>query len=347
MAQETKKHLSGVGLALAGGGWRAFSQVAVLADMEKNGVKTAAVAGTSMGSLVATLVAADLDSKAIAELLVEMDEQVKSQDLIKNARRHVLAAVTKNGFMDNGVLVDAVEPLLEKAGVKTFADLKMPLAICAVDILTGALVVFTGEDGFFERVSGNWDLIASNDLDLATCISCSGAHPLMVQPVKFMGHTLVDGGCRMNLPTPLFDRESVDAVVGVHMLHTYPPVENLNVLNLMNKCMNYGSQQLEELYAQAADIAINIPVPGSDTFNPGCGKEVIDLGYSYVETHPIDWAAAKPSLWNAARRAGIDMLARLFRAPDKDEPAPEAAEQIEATENEQTDHAAPEAEKSE
>ncbi|MDJ1122428.1 patatin-like phospholipase family protein [Olsenella sp. YH-ols2217] len=337
MAQETKKHLDGVGLALAGGGWRAFSQVAVLADMERNNIETGAVAGTSMGSLVATLVAAGLDSTAIANLLLEMDEQIKSQDVIKNARRHLLAAVTKNGFMDNGVLVDAVEPLLEKAGVKTFADLKLPLAICAVDIITGKLVVFTGEDGFFARTTGNWDLIASNDLDLATCISCSGAYPMMVQPVTFMGHTLVDGGCRMNLPTPLFDRESVDAVVGVHMLHTYPPVANLNVLNLMNTCMNYGSQQLEELYAQAADIAINIPVPGSDTFNPGCGQEVIDLATSYLQTHPVDWGAARPSLWNAARRAGIDMLAKLFRAPAKDEGAPEGAEQIEAVENAQAE----------
>lgn len=327
--------VDGVGLALAGGGWRSYAQVAVLADMEANGVSVGAVAGTSMGSLVATLTAAGLTPTQIEDLLLKMDVSVEEAGIVKNMRRHVISAVTRQGFVDNGVLVEQVRPLLEEAGVTTFSDLKMPLAITSVDIITGDLVVFTGTDGFFEG-PGSWTTVPG-DHDLATCIAASGAYPLVVQPVHFLGRTLVDGGCRMNLPTPLFDRESVDAVVGVHMLHTYPPVANLNVLNLMNTCMNYGSQQLEELYAQAADIAINIPVPGSDTFNPGCGQEVIDLATSYLQTHPVDWGAARPSLWNAARRAGIDMLAKLFRAPAKDEGAPEGAEQIEAVENAQAE----------
>ncbi|MEY8677318.1 patatin-like phospholipase family protein [Granulimonas faecalis] len=303
--------VDGVGLALAGGGWRSYAQVAVLADMEANGIPVGAVAGTSMGSLVATLTAAGLSSTQIEDLLLKMDVSVEEAGIVKNMRRHVISAVTRQGFVDNGVLVEQVRPLLEEAGVATFSDLKMPLAITSVDIITGDLVVFTGTDGFFEG-PGAWTTVPG-DHDLATCIAASGAYPLVVQPVHFLGRTLVDGGCRMNLPTPLFDRSAVDAVVGVHMLKTYKAVDDLSILNVMGKCMDYGAQQLEILYAQAADVAVDVPVPGEDTFNPGHGEGVVDFAREWLLKHPVDWSAAHPSLLDSVRRGAADYLSRLFR----------------------------------
>lgn len=305
-------HREGVGLALAGGGWRSFSEVAVLEDMERNNLKIAAVAGTSMGALVATLVASGLSSSDIESLLLELDKSVADAGIIKTMKRHVLSAVTHQGFLGDGVLIDQVTPLLEKAGVKTFGDLKLPLALTSVDILTGELCVFTGTDGYFSGPAGSWKWIPG-DHDLASCIAASGAYPLVVQPLSFEGHTLVDGGCRMNLPTPLFDRSTVDGVVAAHMLRTFEPADDLTVLNLMTKCMNYGAQQLEILYAQAADVEVNIPVPGEETFNPGNGQGVIDFARVWLKEHPVDWSAAHPSLLDSVRRGAADYLSKLFR----------------------------------
>lgn len=306
------KRVDGVGLALAGGGWRSYAQVAAIESMEANNIKVGAVAGTSMGSLIAALVAAGLSAKEIESLLIEMDASVAGAGIIKNMTRHVLSAVTKQGFIDNGVIVEQVTPILEKAGVSTFSDLAMPLAIPSVDVISGDLVVFTGEDGFFESPGGTWTCLAG-DFDLATCIAASGAYPLVVQPVHFQGHTLVDGGCRMNLPTPLFSRDAVDAVVGVHMLKTYEAVDDLSVLNVMRKCMDYGAQQLEILYAQAADVSVNIPVSSDSTFDPGSGADVIDFARLYLRTNPVDWSAAHPSILDSVRRGAADYLSRLFR----------------------------------
>lgn len=307
------QRVEGTGLALAGGGWRSYAEIAVLEEMERNSVAVGAVAGTSMGSLVATLVAAGLPASRIEELMLEMDASVAQAGIVKTMRRHVVSAVTRQGFLGNGVLADQVGPVLEKAGVRTFADLSMPLALTSVDIISGELVVFTGEDGFFEGPQGSsWTTIPGNH-DLATCIAASGAYPLVVQPAHYLGHTLVDGGCRMNLPTPLFDRSSVDAVVGVHMLRTYQAVDDLSILNVMSKCMDYGAQQLEILYAQAADVSINIPVDGDDTFNPGKGQEIIDFARTWLRKHPVDWSAAHPSIFDSVRRSAADYLSRLFR----------------------------------
>lgn len=90
--------VDGVGLALAGGGWRSYAQVAVLADMEANGIPVGAVAGTSMGSLVATLTAAGLSSTQIEDLLLKMDVSVEEAGIVKNMRRHVISAVNRPGL---------------------------------------------------------------------------------------------------------------------------------------------------------------------------------------------------------------------------------------------------------
>ena len=102
-------------------------------------------------------------------------------------------------------------------------------------------------------------------------------------------------------------------MVGVHMLKTYKAVDDLSILNVMGKCMDYGAQQLEILYAQAADVAVDVPVPGEDTFNPGHGEGVVDFAREWLLKHPVDWSAAHPSLLDSVRRGAADYLSRLFR----------------------------------
>ena len=56
-----------IGLALAGGGVRGYAQIGVLEMLEKHGYGVDMVAGTSIGSFVATLVAMGLSAKEIYE----------------------------------------------------------------------------------------------------------------------------------------------------------------------------------------------------------------------------------------------------------------------------------------
>lgn len=307
------KRVDGVGLALAGGGWRAFSQVAALEDMERNRVVPGAVAGTSMGSLVATLVAAGLEAPEVAELLNSLDKSVNDAGIVANMRRHLMHALTKQGFIAHEVLVEQVDLVLDRAGVHRFEDLYKPLAIVSVNLLTGDLIVFTGEDGFFGDNRGQWVVEAGNH-DLATVIAASAAYPIAVTPVDYLGHTLVDGGCRMNLPTPLFDRSLVDAVVGVGMVRDYEAIDSPGIFGIMNRCMDYGSMQLGLLYAQAADVSINFALKGVDTFAVGEGPQIMEAARAQLAEKPVDWSPTRPSLFDAMRRAATDSVSRIIRA---------------------------------
>ena len=304
--------LDGVGVAFCGGGFRSFAEVAAIEDMECNDVRIAAAAGTSMGSMVAVLTAAGLPSSRIEELLVKMDRRVVEDGFLKNMQFKVLNMVKSNGFLDSGVMEGYARDILGEAGALHMDDLKMPVAIPAVDITTGQLCVFTNDPDLFGDPNGSWACLTGN-LDLAKCVTCSASYPLAVTPTQYLGRTFMDGGCRMNLPTPLFDRGSVDAVVGVGLIRSMSPLESPAPIDIARRTMACGANQLDRLYSQAADVYVNLPVSGDDAFQAGTGRQVIDEARAMLAAHPVDWVSARPSGFTALRRAALDALAKVMR----------------------------------
>lgn len=305
--------VEGVGVAFCGGGFRSFSEVAAIEDMERNQVPIGAVAGTSMGSLVASLVAAGLKAQQIEGLLVQMDEKIVQQGVLDHMGLKVLNVVAgNNGLINSDVLYDFAREVLDQAGVTTFEDFTMPVALPAVDILSGDLCVFTNDPDLFGDPNGNW-VCLTDDLDVARCVAASASYPLAISSTHYLDRVFMDGGCRMNLPTPLFDRRSVDAVVGVGMRRRMPVQEDLSPLGIATRTMACGANQLDKIYSNMADIYINLPVSGDDAFQAGTGRQVIDEGRLYLNEHPVDWSAARPTGWDAVRRAATDLFARLAR----------------------------------
>lgn len=305
--------VEGVGVAFSGGGFRSFAEVAAIEDMERNGVRIGAAAGTSMGSIVAVLVAAGLPSTRIEELLVEMDREVVEKKILNNMQLKWLNVVTNHGMVNSDVMVECARKVLIQAGVATMSDLKMPVAIPAVDITSGELCVFTNDPELFGDADGSWTCI-DGDLDLALCMACSASYPLAITPTTYLGRTFMDGGCRMNLPTPLFDRRSVDAVVGVGMIRDLNPLPEMTPVSIALRTMACGADQLDRLFAQAADVYVNLPVSGDDAFQAGTGQQVIAEARQMIREHPVDWTRAKPSALTAVTRAAVDGFAKLMRA---------------------------------
>ena len=73
----------------------------VVENLAREGITIGAVAGTSMGSLVAALVGAGLSPQRVAELLVELDHRVVETGTLKNLRLRVINMVTSNGIVES------------------------------------------------------------------------------------------------------------------------------------------------------------------------------------------------------------------------------------------------------
>ncbi|NOY99886.1 MAG: hypothetical protein GXP40_11925 [Chloroflexi bacterium] len=149
-------------VALGGGGAKGNAHIGVLRRLEKEGYHIRAVAGTSAGGLVAALYAAGYSPDEIEAIYSAVD-QTKLYARRPNEGPALLGLAGVDQWLD------------EVVGERTFAGLRIPCALTAVDINSTCEVIL--QKGRLK------------DAMLAT-IALPGIFP----PHRVDGHELVDGG---------------------------------------------------------------------------------------------------------------------------------------------------------
>lgn len=179
-----------IGLALGGGGARGAAHIGVLLELERLGVWPDMVAGTSIGGLLGVLVAADLT----AEQIMAFFQQLQLEQVYRPAELRAPALASSV----------PIEKLLEKSiGRPTFAELRLPLAVVATDLVSRAEVVL--QDG-----------------DVITAVLATIAIPLALPPVRLNNMILVDGGIKNNTPFNVVRQMGADYVLAVDLMNTTP-----------------------------------------------------------------------------------------------------------------------------
>ena len=174
-----------IGLALSGGAARGAAHLGVLKVLEREGIRPDFVAGSSAGSVVGAAYCAGLS-------VAEMEEVVLNLQWSKLGR----LVRPRLGFFDSQRLENYVTEII---GDLQFADLSIPFAAVAVDILTGQLVVL--KEG-----------------SVAWAVRASCALPGIFTPVERGDQLLVDGGTINNLPVSIVREMSADYVIAVDLL---------------------------------------------------------------------------------------------------------------------------------
>jgi len=177
-----------VGLALSGGAARGVAHVGVIKVLEENEIPIDCIAGTSAGALVAGAYAAGM---TVSEL----------EELGRNLRWRDFGRMTfsRLGVQTNARMEDYIRA---RFPTTRFEELRVPLAVVATDLHTGAAVVMSGEG------------------DVAFAIRASCALPGWYVPVvDEQGHQLVDGGLVANIPTAAARSLGADLVIAVDVNH--------------------------------------------------------------------------------------------------------------------------------
>jgi NTE family protein len=117
-------------LALGGGGAKGNAHVGVIRRLEQEGVRVKGVAGTSFGGLIAVLYALGFSPDAIEDMFASVDQtQFYGHAPNDGPSLFGLAGVTR--------LFE------ERLGDRTFADLKLPCVLTAVDLKSGREVLLS------------------------------------------------------------------------------------------------------------------------------------------------------------------------------------------------------------
>ncbi len=175
-----------VGVALSGGGSRGLAHIGVLKMLERDGIPVHFLAGTSMGGVIAAGYAAGLG-------VAYLEEEALRMGKLRNLANLIDRSLPGQGLMGGQRIR---EYFARELGEIAFAELRIPLALVAVDIVRGEEVVL--RDG------------SVADAGRAT-ISLPG----VFAPFRMKGRLLVDGGVLNNLPVDVVRGMGADVVIAV------------------------------------------------------------------------------------------------------------------------------------
>jgi NTE family protein len=176
-----------VGYALGGGGARGLSHIGVMKVLEEHGIYPDVIAGTSMGALVGALYASGLRAGDI-ERALRLD--LRRLAMLADVR------LSLSGLVQGKRVTSALKSFL---GDLDFADLKIPFACVATDIVSGQQIVM-------------------NTGPVITAVRASISVPGLFTPVKVRGRYLVDGGLVNMVPVSTCRDLGAEYVVGVNVI---------------------------------------------------------------------------------------------------------------------------------
>lgn len=289
--EQTEKGKGLFGISLAGGGLKSFAQLAVLHDLEKNHVKIDAIAGTSMGAVIAALVACGLTAAEIEKTLLDAEREFADRGVFSRPAYLLLQHVREhnNGFVELQNLQQMACQLFDKIGCRMLSDCRLPVAITTVDIHTSELIVFTNAPDLFTSPTGDW-LIYPHDIKLGIAVAASCAFPMIFSTATLDGRQLVDGGVMMNLPIPLFDRSRFSVLMSVSMIYDAVDRQLGSPFNVAIQSLDILIRQMDRQLTKLADIQVNFPIEPQLVFKVGAGQDVITIANEMLRNHPIDYS---------------------------------------------------------
>jgi len=221
---------AGIGLALGGGFARGIAHIGVIKVLEQENIPIQFVAGTSVGALVG---AAYCSGLSVAEL-----EQVARQVRFKHFASWTLS---RYGFASNQRMIGFLNRVLK---VKTFEELRIPLAITATDFSTGEGVIFR---------SG----------PLIDPVRASCAYPGMFLPVKIDGRMLIDGMLSHAVPTVPLRQMGAQRVLAVHLKGSWMNGDGpRHLFDVIGQCFAIAQKLSSDTWLRAADLTIDPDVNG-------------------------------------------------------------------------------------
>ena len=236
-----------VGLALGGGGAKGVAHIGVLKALEEANVQIDYLAGTSVGAMVASLYAFNVDVNTISDL----------------ARRLTISDITtfklnKTGFFTTDPLRKL---LIDYVGDVNIEEASIPLAIVATDINTGEAVIF-------------------RQGSLADAVCASASIPGIYIPMTLNGRTLVDGGLVQNVPVQPVKDMGAGVVIASHLSSVDRYEEPKNVLDVMRNAFEIAVSQHTKGEVDMADLLIAMDLSDfSHRDNTERHDELFAIGY--------------------------------------------------------------------
>lgn len=274
-----------IGIAFAGGGVRGAAHLGILQALEENGIVADSYAGTSAGSIIATMKALGHSNADCLEMVKETSNRLIDVDywgIIKNLPNKfskldsVLKGYELQKFLD------------EHMGNGYLRHVKNDLIVASTNIDTGTQVVFSSVDFTKRDLRKIDDNIKAYDrytsLPLSHIVYSSCAISGIFRPLPYDKMTLVDGSITNILPSNLLKLAGCDKVIAIDLSQRNPSVGN--VKGLFNILWQSASVMMDQngylsLTNTEDAIILNPDVTSINILDFDRTQDCYDIGYEY------------------------------------------------------------------
>ena len=270
------------GLALSGGGARGSAHIGILMALAEENMLPSSIAGTSAGSIIAGLYAANISidtMQKIAQILTSHPTTILDPDIIGmllffpqflTCRKQHLTGLLKGHKLNNF--------LCSYTDGKEISDLNTQLVIPAVDLISGNTIAFTNS----KVKSPLENVVWKTNGKLCDIITASCSVPGIFRPVKMSKYYLVDGGVTHNLPVNLLMYTGVDKIIAVDIGVDYKTPHNNSITEILSHSFSIMSYNLKTCLSQGERLLLEPSLDknaGLLTFN--MINDCIKAGYIY------------------------------------------------------------------
>lgn len=268
-----------IGLALSGGGARALAHIGVLKVLEDYNIEVDYISGTSLGALIGAFYAIGWSPEDLESLFIDFDWSKLTDDTIARNDYFIGEKRWKEYYNISFDLGDDFKPKLPKGFVYgnritnllfdkfyrfshnlDFKDLPISFSCISTDLLTGEMIV---------HQSGH----------LHEAVRASLTVPSIMSPFLIDDRLLIDGGVKMNLPSPLVSEMGAEIVIGVKVTSDLRSIEQLtSPIAVFDQTLNISSLEQKNQAALQTDILVLPELKNISSTDFGKAKEIIRLG---------------------------------------------------------------------
>lgn len=234
-----------IGLALGGGAARGFAHIGVIQVLEEAGIRPALVAGTSAGSLVATLYASGKNGAELGLLADAMEE----------------AAITDWSFPGRGLIRgEALARFVrDNTGGRSIEQMRLPLGIVATDLDNGQPILFqVGDPG--------------------VAVRASSAVPVVFQPVRIGSREYVDGGLVSPVPVRFARQMGAELVIAVDITDPPDGAATGDVMRILLQTFSIMGRSINHFELRDADVVVRPKLAGVSGADFAARKRSIQAG---------------------------------------------------------------------
>ena len=261
-----------IGLALAGGGVRGAAHIGVIKALEENGIKIDAIAGTSIGSIVASLYAMGYTPDKMLEIFKYSAKEIMRTDPryfagnLKTSKR-----LLGYGLLSGENIEIALRECASAKGIRNIKDIRMPISIPTVDIVDCKKYVFTNaeinEENYIKEAL------------IEKAVRASSSYPGVFAPCEYLGHKFVDGGILDNVPAQEVRKLGVDKVITIKF-GAGLDYEPKNIYDVAFKSIDIMFEQRDKYAIKESDFVLDLDVSEASVFNIKKIDYCYNVGYT-------------------------------------------------------------------